>query len=110
MSASKNRTLWKKQIAELDRTARRKKRMLLHLVDIFASHMVDNEALNHVTTHMLPPNTASVLQPVDGGIESSFTAAFFQLLVNHVLSFVHNLVLADRKNDFKLTEAVTIYN
>lgn len=49
--------------------------------------IVDDDDFSHVFTNMLPPITTFGIQATDAGIEKSFKAIFWRLLMSRLLSF-----------------------
>ena len=65
------------------------KRKVLLLIDNACSHIVnDDTTLTNVTIQFLPPNTTSVLQPLDAGIIRSFKCKYKCILVNQFLTSI----------------------
>jgi hypothetical protein len=62
-------------LRSFDRFMMAQNRKVLLLLDNFSGHMVDYTPTN-VELLFLPPNTTSVLQPLDGGIICAFKAYF----------------------------------
>jgi hypothetical protein len=67
--------IFKTFLQRFDRAMRYNQRKVLLILDNFAGHIIDHEPTN-VELLFLPPNTTSVLQPLDGGIIRAFKAHF----------------------------------
>lgn len=73
-----------------------------------SAHANDDDVFPLIFSQRLPPSTTAALQPVDLGIGRSSKAAYRRLLVNHFLYYLEEAM--KRKEVFKLTKAVTIYD
>lgn len=49
-------------------------RKVIHLLDNFSAHMIDNARFDHTENLFFPPNMTSVLQPVYAAVGRSFKA------------------------------------
>lgn len=101
-----------KQCDNLDKYAQVQSRKLLHLVGNCSAHSIDYSKHENISTHFLPPNTTSPLQPVDSSIGRSFKASYRRLLESHILKYI-NLELErpiEQRKQFKINEAVTTYD
>ncbi|GBM73644.1 hypothetical protein AVEN_195937-1 [Araneus ventricosus] len=63
----------------------KKKRKLILFMGNSTSHP-DDLKLKNINVVFLPPNTTSMLQPLDQGIIRSFQVGYRELLLRHVLS------------------------
>jgi len=72
-SAWMQRSIFRNWIRQLDQEMCKKRRCILLLLDNASVHQLeDNEQLNNIKLHFLPPNTTAHLQPLDQGIIYSF--------------------------------------
>jgi hypothetical protein len=62
------------------------KRNVILLIDNASSHT--NESKSNVKIHYLPPNTTSILQPMDAGIIWSFKTAYKKILLKHYINLL----------------------
>ena len=99
--------LWETQISNMNEQMKREFRTILHIVDNCSAHCI-HDSFSNVQTSFLPPNMASILQPVDAAIGRSFKAAYRRLLVSHAIA--HLKKLRKDGSPFKLSEAVTTYD
>ena len=76
-------------IRTVNRTMRRQRRNILMFLDNASSHSEDVR-LSNVTLKFLPPNTTSVLQPLDQGIIRAFKARYRKLMITSLLTKIDN--------------------
>jgi len=78
--------LYTEWIKQFDSEMRAAGRDILLLVDNASSHDLDSGVLTNITVQKLPPNTTSVLQPMDAGIiaamKSGYRERHMELAVN----------------------------
>lgn len=72
-------------LIDLDKRMKKQSRKILLFMDNATSHPEDLK-LKNVKLVSLPPNTTSVLQPLDLGIIRSFKVGYRKLLLRHILS------------------------
>ncbi|XP_050400164.1 tigger transposable element-derived protein 6 isoform X2 [Patella vulgata] len=71
-------------LEELNRQMRRQRRHILLFMDNAASHISDT--YSNVIIKFFPPNTTSILQPLEQGIIRSFKARFRLHMMNHLIT------------------------
>ncbi|GBO40723.1 Tigger transposable element-derived protein 6 [Araneus ventricosus] len=72
-------------LVELDNKMKKQKRKIILFMDNATSHPDDLKVKN-INLVFLPPNTTSMLQPLDQGIIRSFKLGYRKLLLRRVLS------------------------
>ena len=72
-------------LKKLDAKMSRAKRNILLLLDNAPSHIVTNLELVSITVTFLPPNTTSVMQPMDAGIIAAFKKRYRHFQVQSAL-------------------------
>ncbi|KAF0694613.1 Aste57867_14530 [Aphanomyces stellatus] len=70
---------------------KRQDRRILLLLDNASSHQVVRADISHVRVLMLPPNTTSVLQPMDAGVISTFKSYYRRHQLNHAIEIIDNI-------------------
>lgn len=80
-----NSTLFADWLREIDSSMRKSSRNILLFLDNAPCHPID-VSLSHVKLVFFPPNTTSVVQPLDQGIIRSFKCFYRQLLVKHIIA------------------------
>lgn len=88
-------------LVELDNKMKRQKRKIILFMDNATSH--PNLKLKHVNLVFLPPNTTSMLQPLDQGIIRSVKIRYRKLLLRHVLSQINSC-----KSSEELAKSVSV--
>jgi DDE superfamily endonuclease/Tc5 transposase-like DNA-binding protein len=79
-SAWMNTQIWKEWLLSWDTELKHSGRKILLLYDNFSAH-IQPENLQNIKMLALPPNTTSVLQPLDAGIICNFKAKYKKSLV-----------------------------
>uniref|UniRef100_A0A0A1X5G3 Tigger transposable element-derived protein 6 n=1 Tax=Zeugodacus cucurbitae TaxID=28588 RepID=A0A0A1X5G3_ZEUCU len=74
-------SLWSMIMKEFDREMGKQKRKVFLVVDNAACHKVNGLSLDNVKIEFLPPNTTSVLQPLDQGVIHCFKIYCRQILI-----------------------------
>lgn len=90
-------SLFIKYLTEWDSRLRSKNRKILLTVDNCCAHPNISETLTNIKLVFLPPNTTSVLQPLDQGIIKNFKVHYREILLTK------KLIKIDEKKDFQLT-------
>ena len=73
--------IFKHELLKWDSKLRGNNRKILLLVDNCSAHLNINEHLTNIKLVFLPPNTTSVLQPMDAGIIQNFKVNYRKLLI-----------------------------
>ncbi|XP_030050848.1 tigger transposable element-derived protein 4-like [Microcaecilia unicolor] len=79
--------LWKQWLKDLNTRMRAQKRPILLLCDNSAAHNAPAR-LSHVKLVFLPPNTTSLIQPLDQGIIANFKAHYRALLLRRLMGLM----------------------
>lgn len=78
--------VFKQWITKFNQTMKLRNKKVLLLLDNASTHQLDKDCeLSHVTFFFLPPNTTSLLQPLDQGIIHSFKCFYKNQLINKLL-------------------------
>ena len=77
--------LYEKWLVSFDRKMKREKRKALLFVDNCSAHDASSLRLEAVTVRKLPPNTTSVLQPMDQGIINNFKVYYRKRIVQRLI-------------------------
>ncbi|KAF0708868.1 hypothetical protein AaE_013063 [Aphanomyces astaci] len=91
---------------ELNEEMKRRNRTILLLLDNASSYQVVRADVGNVRVLILPPNTTSVLQPMDAGIISTFKMYYKKRQLDHAIQIVDTItgggVVTDkqRKNPY----------
>ncbi|KAF0684013.1 Aste57867_23934 [Aphanomyces stellatus] len=83
--------LFSEWILQLNNEMKSQDRRILLLLDNASSHQVVRTDISHVRVVMLPPNTTSVLQPMDAGIISTFKQYYKNRQLDHAISIVDHI-------------------
>ncbi|XP_049304027.1 tigger transposable element-derived protein 6-like [Bactrocera dorsalis] len=83
-------SLWSMIMKEFDNEMGKQKRKVLLIVDNAACHKVDGLNVEIVKITFLPPNTTSLLQPLDQGIIHCFKVYFRQIMVRKQILAIEN--------------------
>ena len=86
--------IFNKWLKSIDRKFKTENRQVILFVDNASSHEV-LETLTNTRVESLPPNTTSVLQPLDQGIIWSFKVKYKKQLVNHLISIIRSHLETD---------------
>ncbi|GBO01180.1 Tigger transposable element-derived protein 6 [Araneus ventricosus] len=89
-------------MVELDNKMKKQKRKIILLMDNATSHP-DDLKLKNINLVFLPPDTTSMLQPLDQGIIRSFKVGYRKLLLRHVLSQISSC-----KSSEELAKSVSV--
>jgi hypothetical protein len=89
-------------LVDLDKRMKKQARKILLFLDNATSHP-DDFKLKNVKLIFLPPNTTSMLQPLDQGIIRSFKVEYRKLLLRHVLSQISSC-----KSSEELAKSVSV--
>jgi hypothetical protein len=74
-------------LKNIDRKMRKEKRKIIMFVDNCGPHLTD-EKYENIKLILLPPNTTSILQPLDQGIIHSFKSYYRKNLISHMISLI----------------------
>lgn len=77
--------IFQEWLQNFDRKMRIAERKVLLLLDNAPSHVVVNLELKNITVQFLPPNTTSVIQPMDAGIIAAMKKRYRQFHINNAL-------------------------
>ncbi|XP_059217624.1 tigger transposable element-derived protein 6-like [Stomoxys calcitrans] len=78
--------LWTEIIKELDLKFQKKTKNILLFIDNAACHKIsDDVTLKNIRIEYLPPNTTSIIQPLDQGIIRSFKCFYRKLIISKQL-------------------------
>ncbi|XP_039954302.1 jerky protein homolog-like [Bactrocera tryoni] len=83
-------SLWSMIMKEFDNEMGKQKRKVLLIVDNAACHKVDGLNVENVKITFLPPNTTSLLQPLDQGIIHCFKVYFRKIMVRKQILAIEN--------------------
>ncbi|XP_049304087.1 tigger transposable element-derived protein 6-like [Bactrocera dorsalis] len=83
-------SLWSMIMKEFDNEMGKQKRKVLLIVDNAACHKVNGLNVENVKITFLPPNTTSLLQPLDQGIIHCFKVYFRQIMVRKQILAIEN--------------------
>ena len=89
-------------LVELDNKMKKQKRKIILFMDNATSHP-DYLKLKNANLVFVPPNTTSMLQPLDQGIIRSFKVRYRKLLLRHVLSQINSC-----KSSEELAKSVSV--
>jgi hypothetical protein len=81
--------IWKEWLKKLDRQMRSKKRQIVMLCDNCAAHSSDVK-LTNIKLVFMPPNTTSLIQPMDQGIIANFKQHYRCLVLRHLADILEN--------------------
>ena len=87
--------IFKQELMKWDAELRQVRRKILLLIDNCPAHPNLNEVLTNIKLVFFPPNTTSVLQPMDAGVIKNFKVNYRKLLVMDLIRCI------DQKIDFK---------
>lgn len=100
-----NRTAWMNAkifsdwLRELDLCMQKQRRRILLLLDNAPVHRPDIQ-LENIKLKFFPPNTTSIVQPLDQGIIRTFKAYYRRFLVKHIIA---NATAATSADDISIT-------
>ncbi len=83
-----NMFVFKDWLLKFNQICKSTKRNILLLVDNAAGHNISEETkamLTNIRIHYLPPNTTSVVQPLDAGIIRAFKTHYRKCLVDFLI-------------------------
>lgn len=84
-----NAEIWTGYVHWLDKIFRKQNRQILLFIDNCLAHpKLPN--LTNITIHFLPPNTTSIVQPLDQGIIRAFKAHYRSILTHRLISDFDN--------------------
>jgi hypothetical protein len=72
-------------ILHFDKEKRQQNRQVLLLMDNASSHFVSELNLTNTTVEFLPPNTTSILQPIDAGICAAFKRRYRKMQMEYAI-------------------------
>ena len=79
--------IWKEWLKKLDKQMRLKKRKIVMLCDNCAAHSSDVK-LTNVKLVFMPPNTTSLIQPMDQGVIANFKQHYRSLVLRHLMGIM----------------------
>jgi len=79
--------IWSKWLKKVDNVMRKRKRNIVMLCDNCAAHG-DNVRLTNVKLVYLPPNTTSLIQPMDQGIIANFKRHYRSLVLRQLMTTI----------------------
>lgn len=83
--------LWNKILIDFNKTLEKQKRNIILFVDNAQPHKLEcGITLKNISLQFLPPNTTSVIQPLDQGIIRAFKAYYRQQIIRRQLLFLEN--------------------
>ncbi|XP_030047942.1 tigger transposable element-derived protein 4-like [Microcaecilia unicolor] len=98
--------LWKQWLKDLNTRMRAQKRPILLLCDNSAAHSAPAR-LSHVKLVFLPPNTTSLIQPLDQGIIANFKAHYRALLLRRLMGLMDGQT-GDNKCAIELARSLSL--
>ncbi|XP_030069561.1 tigger transposable element-derived protein 4-like [Microcaecilia unicolor] len=98
--------LWKQWLKDLNTRMRAQKRPILLLCDNSAAHNAPAR-LSHVKLVFLPPNTTSLIQPLDQGIIANFKAHYRALLLRRLMGLMDGQT-GDNKRAIELARSLSL--
>jgi hypothetical protein len=78
-------SIFKSQLTQWDSKLRLQNRKIILLVDYCSSHPDINSNLTNIKLVFFPPNTTSILQPLDQGIIKNFKLNYRKILISKML-------------------------
>ena len=86
-NAWKTGEIWSEWLKKVDSRMRRQKRQIVMLCDNCAAHTSD-VCMTNVKLVFLPPNTTSLIQPMDQGIIANFKRHYRSLVGRHLMTTI----------------------
>jgi len=90
--------IWRKWLKKVNKQMRHKKRQIVMLCDNCAAHSSDVK-LTNVKLVFMPPNTTSLIQPLDQGIIANFKQHYRSSVLRHLMG-----VMKTSDNDERVAE------
>ena len=91
--------IWREWLKKLDGQMRAKKRQIVMLCDNCAAHSNDVK-LTNVKLVFMPPNTMSLIQPMDQGIITNFRQHYRSLVLRHLMGVMELAEGGERAAEF----------
>lgn len=80
--------IFKENLLTWDFELKKTKRKILLLVDNCSAHLIDSTIFTNISLVYFPPNTTSLLQPLDNGIIKNFKVCYKKSLVTRLIESI----------------------